>query len=331
MTGLAELARRAPFWLLPRLLAPLGALERPRLARVRGEAPISPPPTFIVGAPRTGSTLLYQVLTNTFEVAYISNLAAYFHHALWLGLRLHDRRFGTRPHGSFESRHGRTRGLIAPSETGKFWYRFFPRDRDFVAAGEVPFERLDPLRRTVAAAVEDLKRPIVFKNLNNGQRLQALREAFPEALVVFVRRDPLATARSLAVARRRANGTLDAWFSVRPRDWKALLALPWPEQVVAQVRSIERQIEEDLGRFPPGRVLTVRYESLLRDPAAEIDRVAAFYAGNGVLLGRREGASLPRIRSAEGSGGLTEEEEARLTAAAIALLPAEAAARGEPA
>jgi len=44
-------------------------------------------PLFIVGPPRCGSTLLYQVLTEAFDLAYVSNVHEF---VLAVRLRLND-------------------------------------------------------------------------------------------------------------------------------------------------------------------------------------------------------------------------------------------------
>lgn len=297
LRSLSTKARRAPFALLPGLLAPLGVVEDRRLRRVRAEGAVHPPPVFIVGAPRTGSTIYYQAVTNTFRVGYLSTLSAFFFRSPSLGTALHRRLLGERPHECFRSEHGRGRGAAVPSETGKLWYRWFPRDRDFVTAGEVPRRRLDDLRRTVALLTADAGTPFVFKNLNCGQRLQAIHEVIPEALVVFIRRDPLGTALSLLRAREEVSGGREHWVSVRPPDHAALRTLSWPEQIAGQIHSLERRIHLDLARFPPGQVLRVEYEDFCADPAAELGRFAALLAAHGAPPRVREGASVPQVRS----------------------------------
>jgi hypothetical protein len=43
-----------------------------------GNQPLKHQPVFIIGAPRTGSTILYQTLTNLYDVLYIDNLVCRF-------------------------------------------------------------------------------------------------------------------------------------------------------------------------------------------------------------------------------------------------------------
>lgn len=317
MTRLGHVMQRAAGALLPSVLGVLSPIEAARLRRVDTGRAIAAPPVFIVGAPRTGSTVLYQVITNALDVAYLSNLAALMYRSLYLGLRAHAGVYGTRAHDCFESRYGRTSGLAAPSETGKLWYRWFPRDRDCIEAGDVDTERLTALRAAVAATTADLGRNVVFKNLNNGQRLRVLQPLFPEALVIFVRRDPLATACSLLAARRRLRGSADEWLSVRPCDVERLRTLPWPDQIAGQVHSLERRIEADLALFPDGQVLRIRYEALCGDVGAAVDAVEALLAANGPRPARRPGASLPRLHA---GAPVADPEDISLLHAAVARL-----------
>src|SRR6056297_1278708 len=84
-----------------------------------GSQPLKHQPVFIIGAPRTGSTILYQALTNLYDVLYIDNLVCRFHRNLFLGFRVSNRIYGAKPHNSFSSYHGRTRGGHSPSECGQ--------------------------------------------------------------------------------------------------------------------------------------------------------------------------------------------------------------------
>ncbi|NIU01843.1 MAG: hypothetical protein GWN01_13315, partial [Nitrosopumilaceae archaeon] len=53
-----------------------GILDRPYLMR---EIECRYPPVFILGPPRSGTTLLYQLMTCSFNFAYIPNIANKFY------------------------------------------------------------------------------------------------------------------------------------------------------------------------------------------------------------------------------------------------------------
>jgi hypothetical protein len=289
-------AQRLAYYAVPKGLGFLRAVERQARVHSGGRIPDSAPPVFIVGAPRTGSTLLYQLLTQRFRVGYISNLASLFFKSLYIGVRLHRQAFGDAPHDSFSSDYGRTSGWKAPSECGKFWYQWFPQEPHFVSADDWRPGQYDRLRDTVAAIAQMLEVPFVFKNLTCGQRLQVLPLVFPEARYIFAVRDPLDTAQSILRRRIAHGGDKSEWSSVKPPNYAELARLPYPAQIVGQVYWTERQIQEDLSRLPANRRLTVHYENLCDDPSGELDQIAAFLSRDGVVLRERENATLPSVQ-----------------------------------
>jgi len=262
-------------------------------------APLRPPPIFIVGAPRSGSTVLYQLMANQWDVMYVSNLAALFYHSLAVGLRVHAAVIGDRPFNRFDSVHGRTPGLEGPSECGRCWHRWFPRDRDFVAAGEIPADAVHDLRRTFIAIATAHRRPLLIKNLNCGQRLQVLRQALPEALIIVCRREPVANAVSILNGRLDATGSRERWWSVRPRHMHDIRSRPYWEQVVHQVHALEEQTWHDLQDWPAEQWTTMQYDALCNDPAGELARLRAFLATGGASLDGRRGAELPSLRAGD--------------------------------
>ncbi|WP_197466304.1 MULTISPECIES: sulfotransferase [unclassified Oleiphilus] len=219
---------------------------------------------FIVGAPRTGSTILYQALTNCYDVKYIDNLAASWFKQLPFGMWLSHRRFGLEPHNNFVAEHGNTAefGEHAPSECGQFWYRWLSKEDHFVDAGAVSQESIDQIRKELSAVSGMFGLPLLFKNLNMGQRLRLIKEFAPDAKIIFIRRDPRFTVRSILRAREKMGVASNEMWSVRPKNFRELQALTEGEMCAAQVYHLEKQIKEDLSLFPDENVMTVQYNKL---------------------------------------------------------------------
>ena len=79
------------------------------------------PTLHVIGAPRSGTTLLHQTLASGLEIGYVNNLIAAFWRAPAYGIRL-SRKLGIeRLESSFESSFGRTSGIGEPHEFGYFW------------------------------------------------------------------------------------------------------------------------------------------------------------------------------------------------------------------
>lgn len=224
----------------------------------------APDPIFIVGAPRTGSTILYQALTNVYQFAYIDNTACAWYRNLRFGLWLSQRKYGSKPHNNFKAEHGNTQkfGGHAPSECGHFWYRWLPQDRHFIDHHEVTDSMVAGIRNEILGASAYLNKPLLFKNLNAGQRLRLIHRCFPNAKIIFVRRDPRFVIRSILRGRKKVGIGKSRWWGIMPKNFKNLLSLPEDSMCAAQVYYLEKQIEDDLSLFPSKNVQEVHYNEL---------------------------------------------------------------------
>lgn len=238
------------------------------------------PPLFIVGAPRTGSTLLYQLVVHRFDVGYLSNR----HCRLYGAPSLVERLRPPREAPDLESRYGRTAGPDAPSECGEYWYRFFRQTPQYVARAEMPEHQRRRLRASIRAFGDAASRPIVFKNLICALRLGPLAKALPEAVFVTISRDLLATATSLLAGRKDLFGDYAHWWSSEPPGIDGFRSRPPHEQVVEQVRRIEEVIERDREAIGDERFFTLTYEGLCEDPGEALARIAALAERNGFRL-----------------------------------------------
>ena len=229
-------------------------------------------PIFIIGAPRTGSTILYQSLSNEADALYVDNLTCLLNRNLFFGFWLSNRLFKQKAHNCFKSNHGNTSkcGGHAPSECGSFWYRWLPKNRHFVDLDEIAPNELEEIKREITAVSNYFEKPIVFKNLNAGQRLRILAKAFPDAKIVFVRRDPLYTAQSILKAKRKLKISDNRFWSIMPPNIDELKQLDWPEQIVKQIYFLEKQIAEDLQLFPKQNVYEVSYAELSKSKITEL-------------------------------------------------------------
>ncbi|RAH38219.1 sulfotransferase [Halomonas sp. SL1] len=260
-------------------------------------------PVFIIGAPRTGSTILCQALTNAYQFAYIDNTACTWHRNLRFGLWLSHKKYGDNPHNNFKAEYGNTRkfGGHAPSECGGFWYRWLPKDRHFIDHDEVTSEMVNEIREEVLGASTYLRRPILFKNLNAGQRLRLIHRAFPNARIVFVRRDPRFVIHSILKARKKVGVEEGLWWSIMPPNVEELRQLPEDEMCAAQVYYIEKQIEEDLGLFPKKNVKEVHYQNF--------DQALIHRLGEWCGVSAREGGKMPGFHRDDPDRLQLEEQE----------------------
>lgn len=224
-------------------------------------------PIFIVGAPRTGSTLLYQLITNSNEVLYINNFINLFHRNLPSGFLLDELLFKNEPHNSFSSDLGNTlkNGWRAPSESGNFWYKWLDKANNYSSNNNLPEKKVAKLRSLFNGIMNRYDKPLVFKNLNNSQRLPLIHKIDQKSKIIWIKREPQYVAQSMIIARRRLNVKANEVWSVKPEGIQPEHYNDEYELVVNQINLIEKQIEKDLQLFTPENILVVNYTSMLHD------------------------------------------------------------------
>jgi hypothetical protein len=231
-----------------------------------------PAPIFIIGAPRTGSTILYQALTNSLDVLYIDNIAAKFYSNIFIGFLISKAIYKDKPHNSFDSKFGNTAefGGHAPSECGEFWYQWLPKQDHFVDHGTVSDKSREELKFSINLPSKWFAKHILFKNLNAGQRLRLINEAFPDAKIIYIQRDLKDTVSSILKARHSIGVSKDKIWSIRPKDYRSLEGLPEEEMCLRQVLLLQEQIELDLALFCQKNVFYVNYSELSEELIEEL-------------------------------------------------------------
>ncbi|WP_322629727.1 sulfotransferase [Halothiobacillus sp.] len=245
------------------------------------------PPIFLLGPPRSGSTVIMQVLTDAFKLGYLSN-----RHCAWFGAPvLAEKLFHPLTEKSvsdYTSKHGRTEGLDAPSECGAWWYRFFRRDPAYVTLGDVSDRKMMAFRRSLMSFSQSVGLPLIFKNLYATLRIEPIAHHVPNALFVVIERDWVDNAQSILKGRNDALGRYDQWWSVPPPDVDALSKLPPVQQVVGQIQSIHELVVRDIVRLGlEDRTFRIRYEDFCEDVQGTLAAFEAFMKHHGVELEHR--------------------------------------------
>ncbi|MGH3050076.1 MAG: sulfotransferase, partial [Gaiellaceae bacterium] len=240
--------------------------------------------------PRSGTTLLHQVIATGLDVGYVNNLVAAFWRAPVYGLRL-SRKLGLDElDSSFESGFGRTRGIAEPHEFGYFWNGHL-RYPDLCERPEGHEGTIDwaGLRRVLVNMAHASGRPFVLKPMLLMWHLERMLAEMPRTCFVWIRRDAKQTALSLLSMRHALFGTLDRWASLRPGgpDW--LDGEPPWRQVAAQVLVLERVLEDAAARIGDESLVTIRYEELCTGPREALERVRELLARKGAEPALRSG------------------------------------------
>ncbi len=274
------------------LLAPLETIleRRGRADEGADEKPVC----FIVGPPRSGSTLLYELLVTRFQCGYFTNLAKRLFRvpvvATWLCRNEMRRRSG-----SFDSVYGELEGRAAPNEAGRIWSHWMPYAAPYFldAPGLTP----ERMRRKLDAIGRIAGQPMIVKNMILQSDFPLLKKTFPNAIFIYVERDWADNARSLVRAREdKASMDETGWWSLRPTGWEAYAKAGPVEQSCAQVMLSHRDLETGLETLTDtGRVIKVSYERLCTSPDEVLSEIGAFFDQNGVTATPKPTTALPEI------------------------------------
>jgi hypothetical protein len=260
--------------LTDRLLRPLEALlvETGRLANRF-------PPTFVIGAPRCGTTLVGLHLVHSFRFAYFPNVAKQhprtpFVHT-WLAVR---RRTAYEP--SYQSAYGHVEGPLAPSDGWDILRRWFPIYRETPPPGP----GLRTLKNLVRRFEDLYGGPFLCKNNHNSTRIHALNALFPDCLFVAVRRGLPEAVHSLLEARERHGIALGQWWSAAPPEHLGRRFDSELRQAVVTIVGLERHAERELARCAPDRSTIVGYEEFCARPESLLEWLRGAYARRGIEL-----------------------------------------------
>ncbi len=255
----------------------------------RGAERPAEPPCFVVGPPRSGTTLLFELLIRRYRFAYISNLAHRLYRTPVAASRLFRGVIGSW-RGSFESDYGHVDGWGAPNEGGWVWGRWMPESTHLDAA-RADALAVSEIRSTVAGIAAALDAPFLSKNVMHSAHMQLLDRVFPGCVFIEIRRDPVANVRSILRAREAGAGPTVAardWFSLKPLGWEAFRDADPVEQAAAQVFLTRRMIEGESERLGAARLVRTDYETLTADPGRELARIHGLLADQGIRAEDRE-------------------------------------------
>lgn len=247
------------------------------------------PPIFLLGPPRSGSTLAIQALTEALDVGYISNFHCQNLSSKEYSNEDFKKKIADRIPSDFSSFHGDTKEECAPNECGKWWYQFFRVTPTYVRLCDVDNEKMENFRKCLEEITRAFGKPIALKNLYASLRLQAIGHYLPESLFIVVNRNEVDNGHSLLEARHNVFGNYDTWWSMEPQEISRLKELPAHEQVIEQIRQIHKTIDDDLDSagVPSSHRFDLNYEEFCKDPNKTIEAIRIWAGSNNCELNRR--------------------------------------------
>ena len=238
--------------------------------------PVKYPFLFVIGAPRSGTTLLTQLIANTFDVSYINNLSARFFLAPLHGIRFSKTVLGESRESAFRSDYARTQGLHEIHEFGYFWrYWLNKHSFDDITKAKEKEAEIDwgGVKKVLSTIQNETGRPFVFKNIYGSYHMQKFVDILQKAIFIYIERDELDTAVSILNARKKYNTDLNIWWSYQPLEYERLKNLDYWSQIAGQIYYLQRFYKKEMNELPEENYLTLSYKQMCNDPASVIEKI----------------------------------------------------------
>lgn len=237
---------------LVNILNPLRLFERKFISKAQNlEDPI-----FIVGAPRSGSTLLYQMIVSHYKVDFISNFVSLLYSSPALS-NLVGKKLFKESGEKFSSNYGFVSGILSPSEGKKMIDRFF-------LSGEI-----DTTKKTLGKMLSDKDYKFIFKNLKLSLKIKSIGKSFNNPFFIYIKRKPEFNLQSILQSKKELYGedSRNHWFSYEvPEKEEIMQEKDDIKQIALQLKAIDRHISSQLKSISQNNFLVVEYGDLVTNP-----------------------------------------------------------------
>lgn len=268
------------------------------------------PHMFIIGAPRSGTTLLYQILAAHLDIGYVNNLIASFWRSPLYGIQLSKKLLPKKIKSSYHSDFGRTESVDEVHEFGYFWHELLGYPE--MAQQDAAFEESMDWKRIVMVLnnmAHIFRRPMVHKHFLLAFHVQKMLRVMPKASFLHISRDIEKNAISILNARELYSGGVNNWIGPKPREYSWLRnETPW-RQAVGQVYFLEKNIREAFIASGYKNCCEIRYEDICKRPREIIEKIQETFKFCGFAVQK---TSEPPAYFRMGGQARSEEEHRRV-------------------
>lgn len=237
---------------------------------------------FVCGLPRSGTTLLMQMLSRCLDVGYIDNLIARFWSAPLYGITLSKALLKNKDDKDREYRSywGKTNEIDGPHEFSYFWHQWF-HPHDCADGMGIDLEKIlnttdwQGLRKMLLNMAHYFNKPMLFKGMWPSYFLEKFTELLPHSLFIFITRKEEDVALSLYRTRLKYYDDPDTWWSMYPAEYNGLKDLPWYEQIAGQIFYLNRHYSHQIERVDKRNILFLDYKELCDSPPKVLEAIRA--------------------------------------------------------
>ncbi len=234
-------------------------------------------PIFIVGAPRSGTTLLYDMMACHKDLAWFSQvdlrdvLSEEFMQFVYLRRRLFEMRRWPFSRDGFEVRVTTT--FEMPHEVGLIWNKWVPKS--WVKKEDVTPESYSALRKIVRdLLIKKNKNRFLNKDPGHSINIEYLNEIFPGSIFINIIRDGRAAVTSMTRGSRRFNNP-NGYFGL-PLKNKNPLDYDLLERHARQWIEVNEEILRAKSNLENNQYFEIKYENFIAKPRETINKIFKF-------------------------------------------------------
>lgn len=231
---------------------------------------------FIFGLPRSGTTLLTQLVANCFDIGYINNFTARFWKAPITGIKLSGILFDREKKSDFKSDYGRTGGIADIHDFAYFWQRWL-KIRHFSDLVDIKAKEKEIDWKSLKKALLNIQgkfgKGLAAKAIYLSCFMKRCQELLQRALFVYVERNELDVAVSILDARRKFQTNVKIWWGAWPPEYPKIKDLPYMEQIAGQVYYLKKFYDEQIRSINANNLVCLRLEDLCIDPLFELKKI----------------------------------------------------------
>ena len=235
------------------------------------------PNIFILGLPRSGTTLLAQVLFNNLDIKCTNNLMSKFWETPLIGLKLSELILKNK-YSDYKSTYGKAKNISDPHEFSWFWHKHL-KIYDIEAYNPaLASEEIDWIffKNVLVNFNHISKKIFIHKPLELiGYHLECFYKLFEKGIFIYIDRPLNEIACSLVDARLNYYGNINTWWGSYPpiEIYKKVKNKNFDKQISAQVFYLKKMYQEKFKLIDKKRLINVTYSDLCKNPQLIIDKV----------------------------------------------------------
>jgi hypothetical protein len=248
---------------------------------------------FIVGNPRSGTTLLLQWLASLEVFSYPTNILTRFAYAPYVGALIQKMLFAPEfdfhedfkdiESGiNFKSNLGKSKGALATNEFQHFFRNYMPNfDPEYLNDEEIEVVDFVGIKKGLTSIEQGFEKPFVTKAMMLLFNLLTLFNNIPNSIFIYMKREPIYNMQSIYLSRVKYYNKSDLWWSVKPKEYAFLKDMDVYHQIAGQIYFTKKSIENILQKIPDKNYIAIEYKNFCRKPNKIYNELVSKYKANG--------------------------------------------------